>query len=96
MDFQIPFVYYYITNYAGNKQKSFKIMKIHIFWIYGKSKPDTENIRGLNLAAVRRMTDQMTKHTIVEAGATFDRAKSVVPSGTEKSTACTVYTKLKI
>jgi hypothetical protein len=30
-------------------------MKIHIFEILDKAKPDTENIRGLNLAVVRNM-----------------------------------------
>jgi hypothetical protein len=41
-----------------NKQKSYKIMKIQMFAILDKAKPDTENIRGLNLATV--------KHTMVE------------------------------
>jgi hypothetical protein len=39
--FQIPYVYDYISNYAGNKHKLFKIMKIHIFAILDKTMPDT-------------------------------------------------------
>jgi hypothetical protein len=49
------------SNYAGNKHRSFKIMKIYIFEILNKAMPDIENIRGLNLAVLRRMADQMTK-----------------------------------
>jgi hypothetical protein len=36
-------------------------MKFHIFEILNKAKPDTENICGLNLAAIRRKTGQVTK-----------------------------------
>jgi hypothetical protein len=42
-------------NHAGNKQKSSKITTLD------KAKHDTENIRGLNLAAVMCMTVQVTK-----------------------------------
>jgi hypothetical protein len=31
-------------------------MKINIFGIFDKAKPNTENMRGLNLAAVKHMT----------------------------------------
>jgi hypothetical protein len=34
---------------------------MQMFAIFGKAKPDTENVRGLNLAAVRRMNFQVTK-----------------------------------
>jgi hypothetical protein len=43
--FQIPYVYDYITNHAGNKQKSSKIMKMKMFATLDKTKPDTANIR---------------------------------------------------
>jgi hypothetical protein len=59
--FQIPYVYHYIINHAGNKQKSSKIMKMQLFATLDKAKPDTENIRGLNLAAVMCMTVQVTR-----------------------------------
>jgi hypothetical protein len=38
---------------TNNKQKSFKIKKMKMFVILDKARPDTENIRGLNLAAVK-------------------------------------------
>jgi hypothetical protein len=51
----MPYVYDSITNHADNKQKSSKIMKMKMFATLGKAKPDTDNIRGLNLAAVMCM-----------------------------------------
>jgi hypothetical protein len=48
-------------NYPGNKQKSFKIMKMQMFAILDKAKPDTRNTRGSNLAAVKRTTVQVTR-----------------------------------
>jgi hypothetical protein len=47
--------------YAGNKPKSFNITRVYIFAILDKAKPDTENIRDLNLAVFRHMTVQMIK-----------------------------------
>jgi hypothetical protein len=46
---------------AGNKQKSHEIMKMQMFAILDEAQPDTENIRGLNLATVKRTTVQVTK-----------------------------------
>jgi hypothetical protein len=43
-------------NCAGNKQKSYKIIKMKMYAILDKAKPHTENIRGLNLAVVKRTT----------------------------------------
>jgi hypothetical protein len=34
-------------------QKSYKIMRINMFAVYDKVKPDIESIRGLNLEAVK-------------------------------------------
>jgi hypothetical protein len=48
-------------NYVGNKQKSYKIMKMQIFTILEKAKSDTGNIRGLSLTAVKHTTVQVTK-----------------------------------
>jgi hypothetical protein len=42
MAFKIPYVYNYIKNYAGKKQKSYKIMIIKMLAILDKTKPDTE------------------------------------------------------
>jgi hypothetical protein len=46
---------------AGNKQKPSKIMKMQLFVTLDKAKPDTENIKGLNLAAVMCMTIQVPR-----------------------------------
>jgi hypothetical protein len=48
-------------NYAGNKQKSYKIIIMRMFAILDKAKHDIESIRGLNLAAVRHTTVQVTR-----------------------------------
>jgi hypothetical protein len=51
------------SKYAGNKPKSFNIARVYsyMFAILDKAKPDTENIRKLNLAVVRYMTIPMIK-----------------------------------
>jgi hypothetical protein len=41
---------------AGNKHKSYQITRMNIFTAEDKVKPHTENIRGLNLAAVKLIT----------------------------------------
>jgi hypothetical protein len=46
---------------AGNKQGSYEIMRITMFAAQDMVKPDRENIRGLNLAAVKLTTIQVTK-----------------------------------
>jgi hypothetical protein len=52
-----------VQNCAGDKQKSYKIMRMNIFAVYDKVKSDTENtsIKGLNLAVVKLTTVKMTK-----------------------------------
>jgi hypothetical protein len=50
-----------IQNYAGKKQKLYKIIKMKMSAIWGKEKPNTENIRGLNLPAVKRTTVQVSR-----------------------------------
>jgi hypothetical protein len=40
-------------NCSGDKHKSYKIMRMDMFAVQDKAKPDTENIRGLNLAVVK-------------------------------------------
>jgi hypothetical protein len=47
-------------NYAGNKQKSYKFKKMQVLAILDKENPDTGNIKGLNLAAVKHTTVQVT------------------------------------
>jgi hypothetical protein len=46
---------------AGNNHKLIKIMKVQMFAVIDKAKCDTENVRGLNLAAVWFMAVQVTK-----------------------------------
>jgi hypothetical protein len=41
-----------LQSYAEDEQKSFIIMKMKMYAILDKVKPHTENIKGLNLAAV--------------------------------------------
>jgi hypothetical protein len=48
-------------NWASNKQKSYKIMRMKMFGAQEKAKPDTENIKWLNLAAVDLTTVQVKK-----------------------------------
>jgi hypothetical protein len=48
-------------NCAGNKQGSYDIMRITMFAAQDKAKPDTENVRGLNLAVIKLTTIQVTK-----------------------------------
>jgi hypothetical protein len=44
-----------------SKQKSYKIMKIKMFATLDKANPDKGNIRGLNLAAVKHTTVQVSR-----------------------------------
>jgi hypothetical protein len=48
-------------NYAGSKQKSYKIITIQLFAPSDKAKRNIENIRGLNLGAVRPTPFQMSE-----------------------------------
>jgi hypothetical protein len=38
MAFKLPYMYDYMKNYAGNKQKAYKIMKMKMFAILDKAK----------------------------------------------------------
>jgi hypothetical protein len=42
-------------------QKSYKIMEMLVLAVYDTAKPDTENIRGLNLVAVKSTTVQVSR-----------------------------------
>jgi hypothetical protein len=56
MALQVPYIY----NCAGNKQRSYKIMKMQKFVMLEKAKPDKENIRGLNSVMVECTSVQVT------------------------------------
>jgi hypothetical protein len=49
-----------ITKLSRHKQKSYKLMKMKMFGTFDKANPDTGNIRGLNLEAVKRTTVQVS------------------------------------
>jgi hypothetical protein len=63
--FHSPYVYDYILNYAGNRQKSFKIVKMKMIAVLGLAKRDIESIRDLNLEAVTCMNILLSKLTVV-------------------------------
>jgi hypothetical protein len=48
-------------NNAGNKQKSYKIMKMKMFATLDKANPDKGKIRGSNWATVKHTTVQVTR-----------------------------------
>jgi hypothetical protein len=50
-----------LQKYAANKEKPYKITWMNMFAVQDKVKPDTENIRGLNLAAFNLTTVRVTK-----------------------------------
>jgi hypothetical protein len=79
------------SNYAGNKHKPFKIMKKYIFEILDKAKPDTETIRGLNWAAAKRRTDQVTEPPSWQERLN-DRAYLLYRTWTERCLVCIIYT----
>jgi hypothetical protein len=59
MAFQLPYVYDYITKTC--RQQAEVIQNHENVAILDKAKPDTENIRGLNLAAVMCTTVQASE-----------------------------------
>jgi hypothetical protein len=62
-DFSIRLRIYMIIkrNYAGNKPKSYKIMKMHMFATLDNGNRHSGNIRGLNLASVKHMIVEVTR-----------------------------------
>jgi hypothetical protein len=50
-----------LHNYASSKQKSDEIMTTKMFATLDRTKPNTRNIRGLNRAAVKRTTVQVSR-----------------------------------
>jgi hypothetical protein len=69
--FNLLYAYDYITKLCrrqaeviqnhDNEHKSYKIMRMNMFLVQDKAKPDIESIRGLNLTVVKLTTVQMTK-----------------------------------
>jgi hypothetical protein len=48
-------------NYTDDKPKSFNVLRIYMIAILNKAKLDTEIIRDLNLAVIRRMNIEIIK-----------------------------------
>jgi hypothetical protein len=59
MTFQTPYVYNYVIKLCRQQAQVIQYHEIYIFAMLNKAKPDTENTRGSNLAAVRH------KNTII-------------------------------
>jgi hypothetical protein len=55
------YVYDYITKSCRQQAEVKHITRMNMFAVQDKAKPDIENIRGLNLAAVKLTTAQVTK-----------------------------------
>jgi hypothetical protein len=64
--FQIPYICDYITKSCRQQSEVIKIMKMKMFVTLDKARPHTENIRGLNLAAVMCTIVQVSKLPFVE------------------------------
>jgi hypothetical protein len=58
--FNMPYVYDYITKSSRQQAEVIQNHENEMFATLDKAKPDTENMRGLNLAAVMCMTVQVT------------------------------------
>jgi hypothetical protein len=58
---QIPYVYDYITKLCRKQAEIIPIMKMKMYAILDKAKPHTENIKGLNMAAVISTTVQVSR-----------------------------------
>jgi hypothetical protein len=59
--FQIPVVYNYITKLCRQQAEVIQNHEMKMFATLDKAKPVTENTRGLNLAAVKHTTVQVTR-----------------------------------
>lgn len=62
-DFQIPYIYDYKTKLCRQQAQVIQTLKIHIFQILDKAKPNSENIRGLNLEAIKDMTVRVSNRS---------------------------------
>jgi hypothetical protein len=58
--FNLPYAYDYISKLCRQQGEVTQNYENEHFAVWDKAKPDTENIRGLNLAAVKLTTVQVT------------------------------------
>jgi hypothetical protein len=59
--FKLPYIYDYITKLCRQQAEVIQNVRMQIFTTLDKAKPDTGNIRGLKLAAVKHTTVQVTR-----------------------------------
>jgi hypothetical protein len=59
--FRIPYMYDFITKLCRQQAEGIQNYRNENVRNIGKAKPNTENIRGLNLAALKATTVQVTK-----------------------------------
>jgi hypothetical protein len=64
MAFQVPYIYEYILKLCRQQAEVIKIMKMQMFAISERAKPDTENIKGLILAAAKCTTVEVTRQPL--------------------------------
>jgi methionine aminopeptidase len=64
MAFQVPYIFDYITKLCRHQVEVIQNHENANVRDFGKTKPDTENIRGLSLAAVKRTTVQVTRQSL--------------------------------
>jgi hypothetical protein len=63
MTFKVPYIYDYIMK-LFQQQRSYKIIKMQMFVTSEQVTPNTENIWGLSLAVVKRMTIQVSRQLL--------------------------------
>jgi hypothetical protein len=61
MAFKLPYIYDHITKLCRQQAEVIQIMRMKMFATLDKVNPDTENIRGFNLAAVKHTTVQVSR-----------------------------------
>jgi hypothetical protein len=71
--FNIPYVYNYITKFCRQPAQVIQNQENSHIQNIGQGKAKDREYERHNLAAVKHMTDQVTKNAVV-TGATFDRA----------------------
>jgi hypothetical protein len=64
MAFRAPYIYGYITKLCRQQAEVIHKKKIPMFATWEKAKPEPENVRGLNLAAVKRTMVQVTRQPL--------------------------------
>jgi hypothetical protein len=64
MAFQVLYIYDYIMKWCSQQAEAIQNHEMQMFVILEKAQPNTENIRGLNLAAVKHVTIRVTRQPL--------------------------------